>query len=166
MFGLNEEEKFKDVHKLEIICPACMAPSPIASLVVTDATGAMKSGLACQACSVKFSVPVVYCQALGLIRKCLAAYHQYWLECDEPACKAQTQRMRVYESRCVNDQCRGSMYPKVSSFHCVISFVQFFGRSLVNKYTTNYCISNRCLILTRPVPKLVSLQITRDQVQL
>lgn len=106
---MSDEEKFKDVAKLSLTCTGCQMPFPFVAAVLRDG----KLGMQCPACSVILPSQTVYCQVLGLIRTRLSLYHQYWLQCDEPSCQAVTRRMRVYESRCVVDTCRGSMHPRL-----------------------------------------------------
>jgi len=108
---ISEEEKFRDCERVGLICNSCKSVSQLESLITAD----YKVGVKCSACGSTFRPITVYYQVYGAIRKYLKEYYQGWLECDDPACRTQTLRMRVYESRCVNDQCRGTMSPKVSS---------------------------------------------------
>lgn len=111
MSFLSDEERFKDVKKLDLACPNCSLTFPLTNLIRMDANGVHLPGSQCPSCSHNAPAATVYCQVLALIRSCLTAYHQGWLKCDEPACSAQTRRMRVYETRCINDGCRGSLRP-------------------------------------------------------
>lgn len=106
---LSDEERFRDLARLQLTCPECKT--------VFEFTGPVTStgqpGMQCTNCSHILAPQTIYCQVLGLIRTCLSTYHQAWMQCDEPSCATQTRRMRVYESRCVNDACRGTMRPKI-----------------------------------------------------
>jgi DNA polymerase alpha subunit A len=116
MTGLSDEERYGDCRKVEILCGTCRALTPLGSIITDSADGQrFASALACAACHAKFSPQAVCCQILTLIRETLEAYHAYWLQCDE--CQVQTRRMRVYESRCVTDACRGSLTPRLTGQH-------------------------------------------------
>lgn len=104
---LSDEEKFRDVTRLKLCCPECHAAFEYGGPVVNDG----RPGMQCPGCSHVLAPQTVYCQVLALIRSTLATYHQAWMQCDDPACAVLTRRMRVYESRCVNDTCRGTMRP-------------------------------------------------------
>jgi len=112
MSFLSDEEKYRDVTRLVLSCTECKTPFELTGPLVRD-TVSVKPGMQCPSCSHTLSPQALYCQTLTLLRSTLSAYHQSWLQCDEPSCQAQTQRMRVYEARCVNDACRGSMRPKI-----------------------------------------------------
>lgn len=111
MAFLSDEEKYRDVQRLVVVCPACRASTEVAAPTRLDADGAVVSAFACAACSAPFAPATVYYQTLALIRRCLDEYHQGVQVCDE--CHTQTRRMRVYEARCVAETCRGSMRPRI-----------------------------------------------------
>lgn len=109
---MSEEERLKNVTRLQLTCTECKNAFEYEGPIRGSGEEA-KLGMQCPSCSFVLPPTALYCQTLGLIRSCLSTYHQFWLQCDDPACHTLTRRMRVYESRCTNDSCRGSMRPKV-----------------------------------------------------
>ncbi len=126
---LPDEEKYESVQKLHLTCIQCSQQFELTSVIkMSSDSNSSVHGMQCPRCSQIIKPQAAYCQVLALIRECLGKYHDYWLECDEPGCKVQTRRMRVYETRCINDNCRGSMRPKISGSQ--IYYQLLFLRSL------------------------------------
>lgn len=108
---LNDEEKYQHAKKLILTCPTCNSSFEFLGLLTIN-DKAVSVGVDC-ACGQRISAINFYYQMLTSIRQSIDEYYLGWLECDEAGCRAQTRQMRVYDTRCVVETCRGSMKPKV-----------------------------------------------------
>jgi DNA polymerase alpha subunit A len=108
---LTDEEKFRNVEHLSLVCLACRGSFEFRSLLVSSPEGQVVSGLDC-ACGQRISPVTFHCQLLAVLARHIAEYYLGWMDCDEPACRSATRQPCVYETRCPVDTCRGAMRPR------------------------------------------------------
>ena len=123
---ISDEEKFKNVKKVEMNCPNCQSINLFKGGVFKEGEE-FSSGLICSnpSCRIEFScqfiVSVFKKAALNFIKD----YYDAEMVCDDPICGLRTRKLRVYEKRCQNESCRGSMLPVVSNQDIYIQLLYF-----------------------------------------
>lgn len=118
---LSDDERFRNVDRLQLQCPACHISFEFQGLLIPggDGGGKVRSGLDCS-CGQRITPVSFHAQLRYILMGQIAQYYAGWMECDEPACRATTRQLRVYESRCPIEACRGSMrakYPAQRLYH-------------------------------------------------
>ena len=124
---MPDEERFAQVQKLQVSCPACsnlqefqgiIKGKPancfeklIVPLPENADSNARSSGLNCTECQAKLSVARLHNACLLNIHSTTKAYEAGKMHCDELSCGLESHRMGVYERRCLAEGCRGPMKP-------------------------------------------------------
>lgn len=105
----SDEEKYSGVNKWTPFCPSCEAESSFECIRKKE-EGHFSSGFICPICEAAMSVPSLAIQLMNEIRKEIESFYDSVLKCDEKTCSSTTKRMSVYEHRCINLGCSGSMH--------------------------------------------------------
>ena len=140
--GVTDEERFQDVERLRIACAGCKAVFEYRVEVA-----------GCPQCQAAVSAMVLCYQVAGAIRRMLSEYHRFVMACDE--CRATSQRIRVYEGRCVSETCRGTMHPVISGQHVYAQLLYYralFGSEAVGEGKQQ---------LVEPVRQLIRQQLNQ-----
>lgn len=108
---ISDEERFKEVDKLQITCGQCRAVHTFEGVAYLDEQDASRalSGLQCQQCKTHYSIASVQNQMTVQIRQHIQRYYACWLVCDETTCGSRTRHMSVYGHRCLRENCLGRM---------------------------------------------------------
>ncbi|KAJ2960289.1 hypothetical protein NQZ79_g4309 [Umbelopsis isabellina] len=112
---INDEERFKDVEKLNVRCRGCQQRFDIAGVARIEGDR-MVSGLECPNGLCK-EVMMLHCLRTQLevaIRAYIKRYYDGWLVCDDTSCGNRTRMMSVFGRRCLNQGCRGYMTAEYS----------------------------------------------------
>jgi DNA polymerase alpha subunit A len=137
---LDDEDRFKEVKKLDLKCLACNSTSTFPGVYCKDsqsqgdaAQSGFQLGLYCPDCSAEwwglkradgdqesasedFSSRVMNLLQLK-IRDHLKKYYEFWLVCEDSACGYRTQKQSMAGSRCLEHGCRSRMRPEYSDEH-------------------------------------------------
>jgi DNA polymerase alpha subunit A len=136
---LDDDERFKDVDKLELKCLACHTTSTFAGVYDKDRAAAAQGdaskcghrlGLYCPECSAEWwctkradgdheaSSEDFKSRLINLlqlkVRGHLTRYYEFWLTCEDTSCGYKTQKQSMAGSRCPEHGCRSRMRPEYS----------------------------------------------------
>lgn len=119
---LSDEERFSNVQKLTIKCQYCHKDfefkgivkqgSSTPDLPVCDSTS-FSSQMNCPNCESSISINSFYYATILSLKKNSDIYNSFWMKCDEVGCQLETERLGVYDRRCLSDGCKGSLRPKL-----------------------------------------------------
>lgn len=167
----SDEELYKNNKRLSIQCPECKSFSLMESIISSPSSSPSPSNkdemekdketdlaFKCIKCTKSFSSMTIYYQVLGFIRRYLSEYYTFTLKCNE--CHSITQRVRIYESQCITDSCRGRMRP-------IISGSQVYNQLLYLKYLFDLDKqASKIGIQSNDIPKewRIFIQPTRDMI--
>jgi DNA polymerase alpha subunit A len=134
---LDDDERFKDVDKLELKCLACHKTSTFAGVYDKDRAAqgdaskcGHRLGLYCPECSAEwwctkradgdhesasedFSSRLMNLLQLK-VRGHLTRYYEFWLTCEDTSCGYKTQKQPMAGSRCPKHGCKSRMRPEYS----------------------------------------------------
>ncbi len=124
---MPDEERFAHVEKLKVNCQSCSTVQEFQGIVkgkssiikftfflkFLESENARESGLNCSNCQNKLNLNLVFNACAMNIYSCLRTYEELKMHCDELTCELKSNRMGVYERRCLTDGCRGPMKPSV-----------------------------------------------------
>lgn len=112
---LSDEERFANVDKLQVTCPHCQDTAQFAGVVKESggvgSSSALELQLQCGKCTGRLPTTTLYYAVAQSLRQASDRYHACWMRCDEVGCGTETERLGVYDRRCVMDGCRGTLRP-------------------------------------------------------
>lgn len=136
---LSEDEKYANVTKWSPVCPSCQEKNVFES-VRSKGEGIFQSGFFCPKCDSLIPLSYLSVQLMNDIRKEVETFYECYLKCDEKTCGNLTKRMSVYEHRCINLGCTGSMACEFSNknfYHQLDYFAYIFDCAKQRKKYSN-----------------------------
>lgn len=109
---MSDEDKYQAATKLQVTCHGCNHTHDFAG-VLDSSKGAIRCGLLCPepSCSQQYSAHYLCNVATMAIRQAIHTYYEGIMICDDPSCKRQTRQLSVRGTVCLDQYCRGRMYP-------------------------------------------------------
>ena len=107
----DDEDKFADVEKLIVRCPACTEESVFLGLKQTPPV--IRDPTACPACRQQYPMPVLANTVTRAMRAVQSKFYDLVFECTE--CQNVTRQVSVRGSACLFPGCDGTVAPALSS---------------------------------------------------
>ncbi|KAI8579056.1 hypothetical protein K450DRAFT_175568 [Umbelopsis ramanniana AG] len=163
---ISDEERFKDVDKLNVRCRGCSQRFDIVGIGRLET---MVSGLQCPngLCKEVIMFHSLRTQLMTAIRSHIRRYYDGWLVCDDTSCGNRTRMMSVFGRRCLNEGCRGYMTPEYSDKMLYTQLLYFSSMFDTEKAKANSADTTRALdiaeLANRYITEYAELKKTVDQ---